>query len=159
MMHSCRTCWGAVKHVASGVARFSYQTFQLKSSASVSASVQALPSSATASSASASASAASRKLLQDPLVGPVTPQITLDATPVQRAQLESGLSSEYGSPYHTRVMATNNADLATTFSSTDVSVAKTPSNQSLLIAIVVLASIGVSMLLVACLTAFIVRRR
>ena len=127
------------------MATYSYQIFQLDS-----------PS---VSSASAPASAASRKLLQTLSATPVTPQITLDASTARRAQLVSGLSLQYGATYYAQITATNNADLNTTSTSTYVAVAKTPSNRNLLIAIVVLASIGVSMLLVACLTAFIVRRR
>ena len=70
----------------------------------------------------------------------------------------SGLELQYGYTYYAEITATNNADLNTTSTSTNVVVNKDP-NHGLLIAIVVLASIGVSMLLVACLTAFIVRRR
>ena len=152
-----RICWDAFEDPESGVASYSYQIFQLDSPTSPSASPA--PSAPSSSSASTSASSASRKLLQTPSATPVTPQITLDASSARRAQLVTGLSLHYGSTYYAQITATNNADLNTTSSSTYVEVAKAPSNRSLLIAIVVLASIGVSMLLVACLTAFIVRRR
>ena len=152
-----RICWDAFEDPESGVASYSYQIFQLDSPTSPSASPA--PSAPSSSSASSSASSASRKLLQTPSATPVTPQITLDASSAQRAQLVTGLGLHYGSTYYAQITATNNADLNTTSSSTYVAVAKAPSNRSLLIAIVVLASIGVSMLLVACLTAFIVRRR
>ncbi|DBA77690.1 TPA: hypothetical protein ACH3X2_008392 [Trebouxia sp. C0005] len=151
-------CWDVFEDPESGVASYSYQIFQLDSPTSLSASpVPSAPSSS--SSASSSAFSASRKLLQTPSATPVTPQITLDASSAQRAQLVTGLSLHYGSTYYAQITATNNADLNTTSSSTSIAVTKGASNRSLLIAIVVLASIGVSMLLVACLTAFIVRRR
>lgn len=83
--------------------------------------------------------------------------MTIDASTAPRAQLVSGLELQYGYTYYAEVTATNNADLNATSTSPPV-VVKDP-NHGLLIAIVVLASIGVSVLLVACLTAFIVRRR
>lgn len=157
LVNDHRICWDAFEDPESGVASYSYQIFQLDSPTSPSASPA--PSAPSSSSVSSSASLTSRKLLQTPSATPVTPQITLDASSAQRAQLVTGLSLHYGSTYYAQITATNNADLNTTSSSTYVAVAKAPSNRSLLIAIVVLASIGVSMLLVACLTAFIVRRR
>lgn len=165
---ACRICWDQFEDPESGVATYSYQIFQLSPPDFPSASAPALlpafssssvPSSATPPSAPSSAS---RKLLQTPpqtpTATPVTPQITLDASSAPRAQLVSGLDLQYGYTYYAEITATNNANLNTTSTSTNVSVAKDP-NHGLLIAIVVLASIGVSMLLVACLTAFIVRRR
>jgi len=157
LVNDHRICWDAFEDPESGVASYSYQIFQLDSPTSPSASPA--PSAPSSSSVSSSASLTSRKLLQTPSATPVTPQITLDASSAQRAQLVTGLSLHYGSTYYAQITATNNADLNTTSSSSYVAVAKAPSNRSLLIAIVVLASIGVSMLLVACLTAFIVRRR
>ena len=154
LVNDHRICWDAFEDPESGVASYSYQIFQLDSPTSPSASPAA-----SAPSSSSVSSSASRKLLQTPSATPVTPQITLDASSAQRAQLVTGLSLHYGSTYYAQITATNNADLNTTSNSTYVAVAKAPSNRSLLIAIVVLASIGVSMLLVACLTAFIVRRR
>ena len=164
----CRICWDQFEDPESGIASYSYQIFQLSPSDSASSSASALlpasssssdPSSATLSSAPSSAS---RKLLQNPLrtptATPVTPRVTLDASTAPRAQLVSGLELQYGYTYYAEITATNNANLKTTSTSPDVSVARDP-NHGLLIAIVVLASIGVSMLLVACLTAFIVRRR
>lgn len=164
----CRICWDKFEDPESGIATYSYQIFQLSPSKSPSASASAIlpasssssdPSSATLSSAPSSAS---RKLLQNPpqtpTATPVTPRVTLDASTAPRAQLVSGLELQYGYTYYAEITATNNADLKTTSTSPDVSVGKDP-NHGLLIAIVVLASIGVSMLLVACLTAFIVRRR
>lgn len=170
-LHAHRICWDQFEDPESGLATYSYQIFQLSPPASpapsASASVPASSSSPAAPSASASASSSSsvtsRKLLQTPdltpTATPVTPQITVDARDAQRAQLVSGLKLQYGATYYAQITATNNADLNTTSMSPNVSVAKGSADRSLLIAIVVLASIGVSMLLVACLTAFIVRRR
>lgn len=165
---ACRICWDQFEDPESGVATYSYQIFQLSPPDFASASASALlPASFSSSvpaspSASSAPSLASRKLLQNspqtPTATPVTPQITLDASIAPRAQLVSGLELQYGYTYYAEITATNNANLNATSTSTNVSVAKDP-NHGLLIAIVVLASIGVSMLLVACLTAFIVRRR
>ena len=105
----------------------------------------------------------SRNLLQTSLTTPVTtsltPLTTIDASAAPKGQLLTGLKLQYGITYFAQVTATNNAALNTTSASTFQTTSKSPSNRSLLIAIVVLASIGVSMLLVALLTAFIVRRR
>lgn len=166
----CRICWDQFEDPESGVATYSYQIFQLSPPHSLSASASAslptstssssVPSSASSSS-SAPISSASRKLLQTPAqtptVTPVSPQMTIDASTAPTAQLVSGLELQYGYKYYAEVTATNNADLIATSMSPPV-VVKDP-NHGLLIAIVVLASIGVSVLLVACLTAFIVRRR
>ncbi|KAL3147560.1 hypothetical protein ABBQ38_014613 [Trebouxia sp. C0009 RCD-2024] len=163
-------CWDQFEDPESGVATYSYQIFQLSPPHSLSASASAslptstssssVPSSASSSS-SAPISSASRKLLQTPAqtptVTPVSPQMTIDASTAPTAQLVSGLELQYGYKYYAEVTATNNADLIATSMSPPV-VVKDP-NHGLLIAIVVLASIGVSVLLVACLTAFIVRRR
>ena len=161
---ACRLCWDQFEDPESGVATYSYQIFQLSPPDFPSASASALLPASVSSSVPASSgpSSASRKLLQNspqtPTATPVTPQITLDASIAPRAQLVSGLELQYGYTYYAEITATNNANLNATSTSTNVLVAKDP-NHGLLIAIVVLASIGVSMLLVACLTAFIVRRR
>ena len=171
--YACRICWDPFEDPESGVATYSYQIFQLGSPAapapSASSSLSSSLPSSSPSSASDSASKSpwsprlSRKLLQTPsatpTATPVTPQITLAASTAQRAQLVSGLKLQHGNTYYAQITATNNADLNTTSTSTNVLVARGSADRSLLIAIVVLASIGVSMLLVACLTAFIVRRR
>lgn len=172
MRSGCRICWDQFEDPESGIATYSYQIFQLSPPKFFSAFESAsLPSSSSSSSSfvpssvSSSSSApasASRKLLRTPVQTPngtpVTPQITVDASTAPRAQLVSGLKLQYGYTYYAEVTATNNADLNTTTTSLNVVVTKDP-NRGLLIAIVVLASIGVSMLLVACFTAFIVRRR
>lgn len=170
MLSGCRICWDQFEDPESGIATYSYQIFQLSPPKFFSASESAsLPSSysssfvpSSVSSSSSAPASASRKLLQTPVQTPtrtpVTPQITVDASTAPRAQLVSGLKLQYGYTYYAEVTATNNADLNTTTTSPNVVVTKDP-NRGLLIAIVVLASIGVSMLLVACFTAFIVRRR
>lgn len=116
-----------------------------------------------AQSGTAQVQQTSRNLLQTtlitPVTSPLTPVITIDASAAPRGQLVTGLHLKYGMTYFAQVTATNNAALNSTSASTFQTASKAPSNRSLLIAIVVLASIGVSMLLVALLTAFVVRRR
>lgn len=100
----------------------------------------------------------SRSLLQSPTVTPLTALTTVDASAAPQGQLLSGLKLQPGQTYYAEVTATNNAALNAS-SATTFSTGSSHSTRGLLIAIVVLASIGVSMLLVALLTAFIVRRR
>ena len=102
----------------------------------------------------------SRGLLQSPSMTPLIALTTVAASVAPQGQMLSELKLQPGQTYYAEVTATNSAALnGGSSSATTFSTGSKPSNRSLLIAIVVLASIGVSMLLVALLTAFIVRRR
>lgn len=104
-----------------------------------------------------------RSLLQTPWANPVTTPLTpltvTEPSASPQGQLPFGGSLPSGIASFAQVTATTNAASDVPSASTLQTVSNASSNRSLLIAIVVLAAIGVSVLLVALLTAFIVRRR
>lgn len=103
-----------------------------------------------------------RSLLQAPTTTPtVTSPYPVITTSVAAASLEQpGTGEKLQASFNdfAQITAASTFD-ANSSASTLQTPARSASNRNLLIAIVVLASIGVSMLLVALLTAFIVRRR